>query len=157
MNKQRKQQAVAGLAIVGLGLTLWALQSFVGLNMTSAMFVVSGLLLAFYFYQREVGLLIPAAILGGVAAGNLHGNYRPMYIGLGFFAITVIALVYQRKFIGWPLIPGTVLVLFRLRQTEIFTYLRNNWPVVLIAVGVLIVIVALLRRDTPDRPSQGSG
>jgi hypothetical protein len=150
VNQQRKGQVFAGLAIIGLGLGLWALQSFENLGAASVYFMVSAVFFAFYFYKREEGLLIPAGIIGGVGMGNLEAFRMLLGIGCGFLSITLVAMAYQRKFIGWPLIPGSILVLVGMRKLEVFEYLLENWPLMLIGVGVLIVIVALLRRDPKE-------
>lgn len=149
MSNQRKSQIVSGLAIVALGAALWGLQRFENLGTISIyLFMISGALFALYFYRREEGLLIPAAVVGGVAMGSLESMRMMLGVGCGFLAVTAVALVYQRKFIGWPLIPGTILVLVGMRELELLEYVLANWPLLLVGIGILIVIAAFFRGDS---------
>ena len=73
----------------------------------------------------------------------------PMLVGLGggFVALTVIALLYERRFEGWPLIPGAVLIVVGLRETRILEYFIDHWPLLLVVIGVLVLFGAVGRRS----------
>ena len=143
MGRQRQQQVVAGLVLIGLGVALFFLNRDVGINTAAIFFLIGGAFLAAYFYRREYGFLIPGCILLGLGGGTVGGS-RNLGLGLGFVAIFVIAFLYERKSHWWPLIPGTVLILLGLRRMEeVFSWLLRNWPLILVIIGVLILFGAL--------------
>jgi hypothetical protein len=146
MGEQRRRQVYSGLALIALGLALYAVQRVEGLGKSAIFFLVGGAFLAAYLYRRELGLLIPAGLIGGIGAGMLEPVPMLVGIGGGFVAITIIALGYERRFEGWPLIPGAILILVGLREMEIVTYLVDHWPLLLVIAGVVILLGALGRR-----------
>ena len=159
MNQQKRQQIYFGTALIVLGIALYFLRSFEGLGRSAIFFLVGGAFLAGYFYRREFGLLIPACLICGIGVGMLGENaffegYHATLIGLGigFVAITLIALIYQRRFHAWPLIPGVVLILVGIPDTSrLLHYALTNWPLLLIALGVLILVRAISGRGaTPS-------
>ena len=111
-------------------------------------FLVGGAFLAAYFYRKEFGFLIPGCLLLGLAGGSLgrttffaDGQATLLGLGFGFAAITVIGLVYEREFRAWALIPASVLILLGFPNTgPIIRYVFENWPLILVAVGVMILI-----------------
>lgn len=148
MSPQKRQQLYSGTALIVLGLTLYFLRSFDGLGRSAIFLLVGGAFLAAYFYRREFGLLVPACLTSGLGVGMLgEGAFLDGYnsklvgLGLGFVAITLIALLYQRRFHAWPLIPGVVL--FLLGVPDAFDYALTNWPLILVALGVLILVRAI--------------
>jgi hypothetical protein len=146
MGEQRRRQVYSGLALIALGLALYAVQRVEGLGRSAIFFLVGGAFLAAYFYRREFGLLIPAGLFGGIGVGMLEPVPMLVGIGGGFVAITIIALSYERRFEGWPLIPGAILILVGLREMEILAYLVDHWPLLLVIAGVVILLGALGRR-----------
>jgi hypothetical protein len=146
MGEQRRRQVYSGLALIALGLALYAVQRVEGLGRSAIFFLVGGAFLAAYLYRRDFGLLIPAGLIGGIGAGMLEPVPMLVGIGGGFVAITIIALFYERRFEGWPLIPGAILILVGLREMEIVAYLVDHWPLLLVIVGVVILLGALGRR-----------
>ena len=60
-------------------------------------------------------------------------------------AVTLIALIYERRFEGWPLIPGTILILVGLRETDILRYFVDHWPLLLVVAGVLLLLRSIAR------------
>ena len=117
--EQRRRQIRTGIALILVGAGLYVVQRFEGLERTAIFFLLSGAFLAAYFYRREFGLLIPAGLIGGLGVGMFEAVPLLAGIGGGFVAVTLIALIYERRFEGWPLIPGTILILVGLRETEI--------------------------------------
>jgi len=146
MNEQRRRQVYSGLALIALGLALWTVQRFEGLENSAVFFLVGGVFLAGYFYRREFGLLIPGAIICGIGMGMLEAVPMLVGIGCGFVGITLVAMIYERRFEGWPLIPGSILILVGLRELEILEYVFENWPLILVVIGVLILFGAIGRR-----------
>jgi hypothetical protein len=153
MAGRRRQRIVAGLTLIVLGLALYALQKFEGIGQATIFFLVGGAFLAAYFARREYGFLIPGCILLGLGAGSIghdsfffFGDSTLLGLGCGFVAIFLIALVYQRRTSWWPLIPGSVLLLVGLPDTErVFEILFDNWPLILVVIGLLILIGAVAR------------
>ena len=137
------------MALIALGLALWTVQRFEGLERSAIFFLVGGAFLAVYFYRREFGLLIPGGIICGIGVGMLEAVPMLVGIGCGFVGITLVATIYERRFEGWPLIPGTILILVGLRELEILEYAFENWPLILVVIGVLILFGAIGRRRPP--------
>jgi hypothetical protein len=152
----------AGVVLILLGLALWWIKGVAGIGEAAAFFLIGGGFLAAYFYQKNHGYLVPAGILLGLGAGLIgdefgfkRGASIALCLGLGFMAIFVIALIYERKNVWWPLIPGTALVLLALPDTEeIFRYLFDHWPLLLVIVGAIVLIAAFAR---PGTRSEGGG
>lgn len=148
MTQQQRQQAIAGLALVVLGLGLFYLQD---LGYSVVFFLVGGGFLVAYFYRRETGFLIPGCIIFSLGMANVGRSLfddfsRIGALGVGFVAITVITLAYERRFIWWPLIPGGVLVLLGLpRSREIAALIMDHWQLALVVIGALIFIGAFIR------------
>ncbi len=159
MNQQKRQQIYFGTALIVLGIALYFLRSFEGLGRSAIFFLVGGVFLAGYFYRREFGLLIPACLICGLGVGMLGEDaffrgYHATLVGLGtgFVAITLIALLYQGRFHAWPLIPGVVLILLGIPDTDrLLHHALANWPLILVALGVLILVRAITGRGaTPS-------
>jgi len=159
---KRRQNIAAGATLIVLGLALFALDRFDGLGRTAVFFVLGAGFLAAYLARREYGFLVPAGVMLGLGLGRagrgslLEFSDNPVWLGLGcgFLAIWLIELIYRRRNQWWPLIPGTVLILVGLPDTdELFEYLLDNWPLLLVAAGVLLLIVAFRpsRRRESDK------
>ena len=159
MNQQKRQQIYSGTALIVLGLALYFLRSFEGLGRSAIFFLVGGAFLAAYFYRREFGLLVPACLICGMGVGMLgedtffRGYHATLVgLGIGFVAITLIALLYQGRFHAWPLIPGVVLLLLGIPHTDrILHHALTNWPLILVALGVLILVRAISGRGETTR------
>ena len=123
-------------------------------------FVIGALFVAGYFYSRNTGLLIPGCILLGLGSGAiLDARFAAIHstqfgLGLGFLAIYVIALAYERRSHWWPLIPGSILVLVGLSiREEVFRYIfSQGWPLILVVIGVVILVGGLAK---PGRATTG--
>jgi hypothetical protein len=151
---ERKGRIAAGLTLIVLGGVLYLLERSVGIDSAAVLLIIGGAFLAYYFYKREYGFLVPACIMLGLGTGTVVSHTRYDYgqptlwgLGLGFIAIFVIAWLYQRESHWWPLIPGGILVLLGLPRTKgIIDFLFDNWPLILVAVGILILIGAFRPR-----------
>ncbi len=101
MVAERKQRIAAGLTLIALGGVLYLLDRSVGIDSAAVLLIIGGAFLAYYFYKREYGLLIPACIMLGLGTGTVVSHTRYDYgqptlwgLGLGFIAIFVIAWIY---------------------------------------------------------------
>ena len=155
MEEFRKRQLVSGLTLIGVGIALYALiraQEHMGPH--ALLIVIGGAFLSAYFYFREYGYLVPGCLMLGFALGRIWGasslavgNPTMIGLGLGFIAIYVIGLLYERRAAWWPLAPGSVLLLLGIPLTTgLVEYLFDNWPLILVLVGLILVIGAFVRR-----------
>jgi len=103
------------------------------------------------------GLMVPGGVLSGIGVGlileeaGFYGDAVPFGLGLGFLAIYLLDAVRRREWSRWwPLVPGVVLVVVGLfGDTSAWESLGGfGWPLILIAVGVVVLVVALSRRGT---------
>jgi len=163
VSDKRRRRVIAGLTLIVLGLALYALDLVEGLGQAAVFFLVGGAFLAAYLARREYGFLVPAGILLGLGVGKVGQDTVlafadkpiPFGLGCGFIAIWLIALLYERRSQWWPLIPGTVLILVGLPDTdELFGYLFGHWPLLLVVAGVIVLLIALL---SPGRQGEGRG
>ena len=145
---QKKRQVFTGLTLVVLGLVLYLLEYVGDVGRSATFFLIGGAFLAAYFYQRQFGFLIPGCLLLGLGGSLFLEMPQKVGLGVGFVAITVVALAYQRRFHWWPLIPGGVLILVGLERLDYVKRLFENWPLILVIVGVLVLLGALGRRET---------
>jgi hypothetical protein len=118
-------------------------------------------LLTLFAFTRAYGVLIPGGIISGLALGILATELGPWAVdgglivaglGLGFIAIWLIgALAHVEEQHPWPLIPGTILLTvgLLLAMGERTTQLLSYWPLILIAIGLVVLVRGLLR-DASD-------
>ena len=152
MDKPKNQRVVAGLVLIVVGLGLFFVQRWGGIGQSAIFLVIGAAFLAAYLYNRVYGFLIPACILLGLGVGSVigegtafdFGDPERLGLGGGFIAIYVIALVYERRSHWWPLIPGAALILTA--RPDFQDFLREFWPLILVAVGVLILLGGFGRR-----------
>jgi hypothetical protein len=111
--------------------------------------------LAWWVFDGNYALLLPAGVLTGIGAGlmldtrEFYGNPVALGLGAGFLAIYALDAVRCRgRTAWWPLVPGTVLVIVGLLEnTSGWVRLGSlGWPLFLIIIGLIIVAVALWRR-----------
>ena len=114
--------------------------------------------LAWWAFNGNYGLLLPAGVLTGLGVGlmlgeiGFYGNAVALGLGAGFLAIYALdALRRRRRSSWWPLVPGIVLVAVGLLQhASGWDALGElGWPLFLIIIGLTIVGGALSRRETP--------
>ena len=154
MEEMQKRQLATGLMLIGVGLALYFLlraQDHVG--PLAVIFLLGAAFVAAYLYFKETGYLIPGCILLGFSSGYMWGETKLSFgnttligIGAGFIGIYVIRLIYEKRSAWWPLIPGTILVLLGIGFTEdIVKWLFDNWPLILVLIGIILVISSFLR------------
>ena len=74
-------------------------------------------------------------------------------IGVGFLLIYVIDKLYQKDSPWWPLIPGGIMVIIGIPKTEeVLRFVGDNWALILIAIGLLVLIGAFRSRGEPQVP-----
>jgi hypothetical protein len=152
LQRNRRSQIAAGLALVVIGMVALALQYFEGPGRAVVLLLAGGSFIATYFYSDIYGLLIPGGILSGLGLGML-GEWRHVAVrdpnavglGIGFVAIYVIERAYRHRAHWWPLIPGVILVGSGLgaRFGDVGHILWRWAPAVLVLLGVVLVVRAI--------------
>ncbi len=147
----RRRRTTAGVTLIVLGFVFYALRRWEAPSTDFVLGLLGAAFLAAYLLRRIYGFLIPAGILLGLSAGTFFGewpalagvNGTQLGLGLGFVSIYVIALVYERRNQWWPLIPGGLLLVSAFPwAAEVWRAAHDNWPLVLVLVGVLILLGA---------------
>jgi len=160
MAKPDRQKFTAGIVLILFGIGFYLVQRLDAIGHEAIMLIIGSAFLVAYFYQKAYGLLIPAGVLLGLGVGNLLQQQHLWWtsegiqlgLGVGFVAIYVIAKLYQRQSHWWPLIPGAILILIGVPKTaRIFGFLFDNWPLILVAIG-LLVLVGAFRKSAADEP-----
>ena len=159
--RDREGRLWLGLILIGLGAiflldrVLPDIGAYVPLIIGLALFVA-------FLATRTYGFLIPAGIVSGVGAGILleqaydQGGIFLLALGSGFVAIWLIGSLFRlRENHWWPLIPGGILVTIGLVDLandsgELAELLDLGWPILLVAVGLLVIIRALAERRAPQ-------
>jgi hypothetical protein len=118
-------------------------------------------LITLFAFTRAYGALIPGGILSGLALGILATELGPWTVdgglivaglGVGFISIWVIGLLaHVEEQHPWPLIPGTILLTVGtlLSMGDATTQILSYWPLVVIAIGLVVLGRGLLG-DAPD-------
>jgi hypothetical protein len=158
--RSKKSRIAAGATLILVGLALFWIQSVENLGAAMTLFAIGALFVAGYLYGRNFGLLIPGCILLGLGSARVLDTRWPALdqpqfgLGLGFLAIYAIALLYERRSHWWPLIPGVILILVGLsaREELLRYFFTRGWPLILVAIGVVILIGGLARSG---RAAQG--
>ena len=156
MDKQRKSSIASVATLIAIGLLLFWLNSVEDIADSVLFFVIGSLFLGAYLYSKNYGLLIPGCLMLGLGSGTLLHRVRkfddPWQIGLGvgFIAIFVIALIYEKRSHWWPLIPGGVLLIsaFSIGNQLMRFLFSGGWPLVLVVIGVIIVLGSFTNRGS---------
>lgn len=164
MTRPDRQKFIAGVVLVLFGLGFYMAQKLDAIGSEVIMLIIGAAFLVAYFYQKSYGLLVPACILLGLGSGSIlqdrfwwANDGIQLGLGVGFLAIYVIARLYERASHWWPLVPGGILVLIGIPKTaEVLRFLREHWPLILVAIG-LLVLIAAFRRPKDDRPAAAPG
>ena len=165
MKTKRDRRMATGTFLILLGGAFFLLERSRGINAAAIFLIIGGAFFAAYLYRKDFGLLIPGGILLGLGAGTFAGQTRyaagsnPTLwgLGLGFITIYVVSLIYERKNVWWPLIPGGILVLLGLpRIRGVVQYLFHNWPLILVLVGIFFIAGGLLDRIKGGRTGSGN-
>lgn len=163
MDSRRQGRIAAGFTLVVVGFFLLFLQHLRGYGESVTFGALGVAFLAGYLWRRSYGLLVPAGVLLGLAAGTaieeaLEGPTEWSLVGLGcgFFLIYGLDLAYRATNRWWPAIPGTILLLLAFPWTEaLFELLLEYWPLILVLIGVILLLSALV--DRPGGEPAGAG
>jgi hypothetical protein len=156
MSAVKSGSATTGLILIAVGV-LFLIGQRVDLGGSVWFLGIGAVFLIVYLGTRNYGLLIPGAILLGLGAGDALGSTQ-LGLGLGFFAIFALdSLVYRagaesgsKVSHWWPLIPAVVLIAGPLldQLPDARRWVRDWWPLALIALGVLILVRGRRRSAT---------
>ena len=150
MHSKQNRAIASGLVLVAVGLTLYLSQTIEGVGQYIGA-VLGAILVAGYFYTRNYGFLVPGCIFLTLGLGYIgeqrrlldfdRGSLIPL--GFAFIAIFVIQFAYERKAHWWPLVPGAILLAVAFdRFGEWWGLLLQNWPLLLVAAGILVIVSA---------------
>ena len=157
-NRRSSGAFVGGAILIAIGLVALTANLGGGSYIFSSIpLAIGAAFLVAYALTRQYGFLVPGGILSGVGAGTLassvvsapeNGVYAVLAIALGFILIFAVDVLVTRTTVRWwPLIPGGVMFLVgaaMARDSEGWIQQVQVWsPVVLIAIGLLIVIARL--------------
>ena len=145
MRERKRRQVFTGLCLIVLGTALYLLEYVGNVDRAATFFLIGGAFLAAYFYYRQFGYLIPGSLMLGLGISRFAELSQMVGLGFGFIGITLLALAYQRQFHWWPLIPGAATILIGIERLDYVRKLFQNWPLLLVAVGLLILIGAFAR------------
>lgn len=155
---KKKNSAASGIGLVILGMIFLVSQyvDFDGFLVLPALGIG---FIGWSILSGNKGLMIPGGILSGIALGSfladsvmatrLEGDASGGLFMLGFaagwFAITILTLIFFGEFQGWPLIPGGIMALIGIGiftdgvLLQLLSNIGRFWPVILIAIGLSIV------------------
>ncbi len=162
---QEKPRAQSGRIVTGVALVVIGLIAVLANFFDSPSFgilIVPTLGLIFLLWGiivREVGLLIPGGILGGIGLG-IYLNQGPfsyledtgeaglflLSFALGWALITLLSAFISDRVHWWPLIPGGVLAVIGGAlmagglALEVLSWIGRFWPLGLVAVGLYLII-----------------
>jgi hypothetical protein len=163
---RRNEGWVGGVVLIVIGVALLVGQ--VAGDLGRFVLMAIGLvLLVLYAVTRSPGTLIGGGIVTGLGVGVLAASYLTgdqaaaavlLGLGGGFVLVWLIgSLRGHDETRIWPLIPGTILIVVAgglLAQANA-RLVGIAWPVAIIAIGVAIIVAALLRREVAGpRPDQ---
>ena len=110
--------------------------------------------------SRQVGLLIPGGVLGGIGLGIfltrwLYGGVEVagtdsaavflLSFAAGWSLITLLSALFTEKTHWWPLIPGGILAVIGAGlmiggvAQQLLQWIGFIWPVILIAAGIYLI------------------
>ena len=150
-----------GLILIALGALFFVVQV-TGVGGEAVVAVIGAAFLAAYAFTRQYGFLVPGGIMSGLGVGIVlqsqataeEGGVVVIGLGLGFLSIYVIDLLVRRSSrLWWPLVPGGILtaigILIEADRVEVLTGLDWLWPLVLIAIGAIVLLSQVRRREEP--------
>lgn len=149
---------IPGLILILLGIA-FLLKEYFEVGPGLILIFIGLVFLGPYFFTRWYGMLVPGLLLLGLGIGLLFERgtrtdvTAPLGLGLGFIAIFIVDFVMRRVLRWWSLIPGGVLVLLGVAEAfpEAQLWLQRGWPVLLIALGLLMLLSGLMRPRSETR------
>jgi hypothetical protein len=139
-----------GAILIGIGLIFFAAQWF-SADGAFVLGALSFVFLALFASTRKLPFIIPGAILGGLAVGvgleeagyTMNGSAVVLGLAGGFLTIFVANVIARTPAYWWPLIPGGILSVVGTSNaaggTDAERIVSLAWPLILIAVGVLVL------------------
>lgn len=164
---EHRDAIVLGIILIAVGIGGFAVNVFP--QSGGWIVAIIGLaLLAIFAYTRLYPTLIPGGIMTGLGFGIVASDVLTNYndngglivggLGLGFIAIWLIGALFSvPENHPWSLIPGGILLTIGvlLALGDATTQLLTYWPVLLIAIGLLVVVRAMIGPSTPGTPESG--
>ncbi|NKB88355.1 MAG: hypothetical protein GKS06_09055 [Acidobacteria bacterium] len=155
----RKSPVVAGLLLIVAGLSMFFLRDVVETRVLMFLLIGTAFIAAF-FYEREYGFLVPGGIMVGLGLGLVAENYMSLPfenptatgLGAGFLLIWALDTMVTRTGGWWPLVPGGILVIVGsgFMVDGVRWVFRDGWPLVLVALGILLVARGLMGKEGPS-------
>lgn len=150
-----RDPVILGIVLITIGVGAFALNAYP--DSGGVIVAIIGLgLIGIFLATMAYGALVPGAIMAGLGLGIVlseqtgvvdQGGIIVAGLGLGFIAIWVLGgLFHAKEHHFWPLIPGGILLTVGVMlgiggaAVDVLEY----WPVVLIAIGALVLGRALL-------------
>ena len=158
----RRNLMVAGAALIAIGLLAFAAQFMEFVNVGLLFLPTLGVIFLIWgIAVRHVGPMIPGGILTGIGVGvilmeqttALPGEASDAGIflitfGAGWALITLLSALFTAKTQWWPLIPGGIIAAVGVALfagdagLRLLEFVGDFWPLVLIAVGLIVVLRA---------------
>ncbi len=161
ISQPNRDPLIAGLVLIVVGAGLLAVQQMPELGRYIVLAVGLGLL-AIFVLNRSYGALIGGSIVTGLGvgivlasmtSGNESGAVILLSLGAGFMAIWPLAAAFRLSDRHWwPLVPGFILLSIGTAlwiggpAFELLSY----WPLILIAIGVLLVALRFVRQSDTE-------
>lgn len=154
MNTTYDRRIVFGAILVAIGLVLLATEWFAVTDDAIRIASIAVVLLVAYALTRAYGFLVPGMILLGsaIATGVQDYGYDPtaglvaVFIGAGFLGIWVVDFFARDGSRWWPLVPGSILVLYGgavvTEGTTAGRLFEQFWPLVLVVAGIVVLFSA---------------
>jgi hypothetical protein len=157
-----KDKWTAGTLLIVIGLL--ALVGQLLPNPELGLLIVPALALIFLVWgilSRQIGLLIPGGVLGGIGLGIfltrwLYGGVETagtasaatflLSFAAGWGLITLLSAIFTERTHWWPLIPGSILAVIGAGlmiggvAQQLLQWIGLIWPVVLIAAGLYLIL-----------------
>ena len=159
--RRNRDAYVGGIVLVVIGVALLIVQLAPDLSRYVVTVIGVGLL-ALFAITRSYGALIGGSIVTGVGLGivlaaTYTGNQAAagflLSLAGGFFFIWLASYLFRlTERHPWPLIPAAILgsigavLAIGGNAANLLTY----WPVILIALGVIVIVAAFLRHEEPN-------
>jgi hypothetical protein len=159
---QPRDPVVVAVLLIAIGVGALVLQAVPDVGAWVVLLIGLALMAAFVA-TRDYGALVPGSIMTGLGvgialaatndvSGEASGGVIVLGLGLGFLSIWLISgVMHLERHHPWPLIPGGILsvVGLALLVGGASVDLLRFWPVVLIALGAIVIVRVAL--DTRQR------